>query len=221
MLIPLKVHLSDLQRKKIQEKKECKKETNVVLKFNQVNVGNDYLYLNEKQMEKLKKNRAKGKRTLIRFSLEQMLMQLQPPPPPPPIPRAALLEKTDEKIIAENTIFQENFSELLDEEQNVNTKAVKISNLFIKNIKHGASAFPGGISDVVYAIRYWIPEKSKKLKSLINKNLPRFKEEFEKLEKLKNPEKKEKRKKNLKNLRKKKNLKLLNGITSLKNLKFW
>ena len=144
-------------------------------------------------------------------------MQLQPPPRPP-IPRAALLEKTDEEITAENAIFQENFSELLDEEKNVNIKAVKISNLFIKNIKHGATAFPGGISDVVCAIRYWIPEKDKKLKSVINKNLPRFKEEFKKLEKLKNPEKK--KNKNLKNLRKKKNLKLLNGITSLKNLKF-
>ena len=71
-----------------------------MLKFDRVNVGNDYLNLNEKQMEKLEKNRAKGNGTLIRFSLEQMPMQLQPPPPPP-IPRAALLEKTDEEITAE------------------------------------------------------------------------------------------------------------------------
>ena len=134
------------------------KEANVVLKFNRVNIANDYLYLNEKQMEKLKKNRAKGKGTLIRFSLDQMPMQLQPPPPPPPQTRQEIIKA---KTYEENKIFHENFNELLNKNVDVNQKSVKISNLFIKNIKNGASAFPGGINDVNYAIRYWIPEGEK------------------------------------------------------------
>ena len=136
-MYPIQVHLSDLQRKKIQEKKECKRETNVVLKFNRVKVGNNYLYLNEKQMEKLKKNRAKGKGTLIRFSLKQMPMQLQPPQTRQEIIKA----KTYKDIGEENKTFHENFNELLNKNVDVNSKSVKLSNLFIKNIKKWCISF--------------------------------------------------------------------------------
>ena len=76
MSIPIQVQLSKPQREKILKKQECGKTTNVLLKIGRVGVGTDQLFLTQRQIGKMEKNREKGKGTLVKFSLSQMPLQL-------------------------------------------------------------------------------------------------------------------------------------------------